>query len=194
MTGTIRAFIAIPIPDAVAGFLQRIQAQLQSPQVKVRWVPVGNIHLTLKFLGDIAASQITAIGAQMDAVAASKPFFRLEARGVGAFPGLRKARVLWVGLTGDVDRLLSLQADLETGLESIGYAKDSRGFQAHLTIGRVGRPGAVQTIGEALASLQDTASEPFQVDRLALYQSVLKPAGAQYSLLHTSYLKTTRED
>jgi 2'-5' RNA ligase len=194
MSGTIRAFIAIPIPDAVAEFLQRTQAQLHSLPVKVRWVPVGNIHLTLKFLGDIAASQVADIGAQMDAAAVSKPFFRLQARGVGAFPGLRKARVLWVGLAGDLDRLHGIQADLESGLQSIGFPKDSRRFRAHLTIGRVGRRGGVQTFGETFASLQDMASDAFQVDRLALYQSVLKPTGAQYSRLHTSYLKSKRED
>jgi RNA 2',3'-cyclic 3'-phosphodiesterase len=194
MAGTIRAFIAIPIPDAVAGFLERVQGRLQSPQIKVRWVPAGNIHLTLKFLGDITASKVADIAVRMDAVAAPMPFFRLQARGVGAFPGLRKARVLWVGLAGDIEQLRSIQAGLETGLQALGFEKESRGFRAHLTIGRVRRPSQVPTIGESLAPLQDMASEMFRVDRLALYQSVLKPAGAQYTLLHTSYLKSIRED
>jgi 2'-5' RNA ligase len=189
MTETIRTFIAIPITDAVAGFLRRMQGRLQSPRMKVRWVAVGNIHLTLKFLGDIDASQVPDIAAQMDAAAGSMPFFWLQARGAGAFPSFRRVRVLWVGLDGDLDRLRSIQASLETGLQSIGFEKDPRGFRAHLTLGRVRRQSKVPTIDESLESLQEMVSDSFRVERLLLYQSVLDPAGAHYTLLHTSYLK-----
>jgi 2'-5' RNA ligase len=189
MTEKIRIFIAIPIPEAVAEFLRQVQTRLQSARMKVRWVPVGSIHLTLKFLGDVASSQVPAIAAQMDAAAGSMPFFRLQARDIGAFPGLRKPRVLWVGLAGELDRLRSLQASLETGLQSVGFDKDTRGFRAHLTIGRAHRYGHLADIGELVKSWSEVASDSFRVERLSLYRSVLGPAGARYTVLHTSDLQ-----
>ena len=190
MSGTIRTFVAIPIPDAVAVWLQQIQAQLRSPSLKIRWVATANIHLTLKFIGDIDPSRIPEIAAQMHAAAGTIPSFWLEAKGVGAFPNLRKARVLWVGLTGDLERLRILQTNLETGLETVGFNREGRNFRAHLTIGRARQQLDAPTIGASLEPLKDAASGAFRVDRLSLYQSTLKPAGAQYTLLHTVHLES----
>lgn len=185
---SLRAFIAVPLPDTLALFLRQVQARLRSPGMNIRWVATRNIHLTLKFLGEIDASQIDAVAAQMDAAAGSVPAFSLQARGVGIFPNLRHARVLWVGLAGDRDRLSAIQASLESGLESVGFSRESRDFRAHLTIGRTRQRIGRQTIGAALEPLKDIASDPFRVDRLTLFKSVLKPAGAEYTPLHISHL------
>lgn len=187
---TLRAFVAVPIPDAVTHFLAQIQARLRSSQINIRWVKNNNIHLTLKFLGDIDPSRIPLIAAQMNAAASLFPSFSLKAKGVGVFPNRRRARVLWVGLTGDCDRLRAIQANLETGLESIGFAREPRDFYAHLTIGRPRQHIDGQAIGAVLESMKTTTSDPFRVDRLKLYESMLKPAGAVYSVLHTARLMT----
>ncbi len=190
MQKTLRAFVAAPIPDAVAVFLQQIQARLQSPKMKIRWVATTNIHLTLKFLGDIDPSRVAAVTAQMDAAAGSIPSFSLVAKGVGVFPNLRNARVLWVGLAGDCDRLRTIQASLESGLKSVGFSKAPRNFRAHLTIGRTRQRIDAQTISASLEPLKDVASDSFRVDRLTLFKSILKPAGAEYTLLHSSHFMT----
>ena len=190
MQQTLRTFVAVPIPDAVALFLEQMQGQLQLPGMNVRWVAVKNIHLTLKFLGNIDPSMVSAVAAHMDASAEMNPSFSLIAKGVGVFPNRRNARVFWVGLAGELDRLKTLQATLESGLESVGFKKESRDFSAHLTIGRTRRRVDAQTIGALLEPLKDESSDSFRVDRLMLFKSVLRSPGAEYTLLHTSHLAT----
>lgn len=188
MPETLRAFIAVPIPEALTVFLRHVQTQLQARRMKLRWVAPKNIHLTLKFLGDIALSQVPAIVERMDAAADVMPAFRLAASGVGVFPNHRHPRVLWVGLAGDLIRLNRLQATLDHGLVAEGFGKVSRNFQAHLTIGRTRQRIDAQTIDTTLISLQDIVSDSFRVDRLDLVKSVLKPAGPEYTRLHVSHL------
>lgn len=154
----------------------------------VRWLAVKNIHLTLKFLGDIDARRIPAVAARMDAAVGQVPPFHLRARGAGVFPNRRHARVLWVGVDGDLDRLDKTQAALESSLEGIGFKREPRRFHPHLTIGRTRRRIDAPTLGASLALLEDAASDSFLVDRLGLFRSDLKPAGAEYTLLHSSPL------
>jgi RNA 2',3'-cyclic 3'-phosphodiesterase len=188
MLQPLRVFIAVPIPRGLAFFLKNIQAQLQSPGMDVRWLMTKNIHLTLKFLGDIERTRVPAVTARMDAAAGQMPSFRLNARGVGVFPNRRHARVLWVGLDGELDRLGEIHSALESSLESIGFNRETRRFHPHLTIGRTRRRIDARTIGASLDPLNDATSDSFPVDCLRLFQSNLKPAGVEYSLLHTSQL------
>ncbi|WP_319409617.1 RNA 2',3'-cyclic phosphodiesterase [uncultured Desulfosarcina sp.] len=188
MQQTLRAFVAVMVPDAVAVFIRQVQAQLQLPGMNIRWVAAKNIHLTLKFLGDMDPSRVPEVAAQMDAAAGTIRPFSLAAKGVGVFPNLRRARVLWVGLTGDLDRLKAIQATLESGLESVGFRREPRDFGAHLTIGRIRERTDAKMIGASMDQLKDTASDGFHVDRLVLFKSILKPNGPEYSLLHTSHL------
>jgi 2'-5' RNA ligase len=188
MPTPLRAFIAVPLPDTVAAFLGKIQARLPLPGSTIRWVAATNIHLTLKFLGEIDPSQVPSVAAQMDAAVGTIPPFSLAAKGAGVFPNFHHARVLWVGLAGDVDRLNAIQATLESGLEAVGFNREARRFNAHLTIGRIRRRIDARLIGASLKALTDDASDSFLVDRLVLFKSVLKPSGPEYSLLHTSRL------
>jgi len=183
-----RAFVAVVVPDEVVVFLRQIQAQLQLPGMNIRWVAAKNIHLTLKFLGDIDPSRVPEVAAQMDAAAGRAPSFSLAAKGVGVFPNLRRARVLWVGLAGDLDRLKAIQATLESGLESVGFRRESRNFGAHLTIGRIRHRTDAEIINASLGQLKDTASDRFRVDRLVLFKSILYPNGPEYTQLHASNL------
>jgi RNA 2',3'-cyclic 3'-phosphodiesterase len=188
MPGTIRIFIAVPIPDALEKFLGQVQAQLQSLERNIRWVATKNIHLTLKFLGEVDPARIPAIASQMDSIAGPAPPFAIRAAGVGVFPNVRHARVVWVGLAGDIDRLKAVQAGLESGLEAVGFNREARDLHPHLTIGRTLRRIDSTTVKAALEPLRDTISESFRVDRLTLYKSKLNPAGAEYTPLYTAHL------
>lgn len=188
MAHTLRTFIALPVPDAVAAFLKQIQERLRSPVANIRWVPVANIHLTLKFLGEIDPSAVPAINAQLDAVARSIPPFALSAEGVGVFPNLRQARVVWVGLSGDIKLLQALQQHLESGLATLGFKREPRAFRAHLTIGRTRQRIDPKALGALLEPIKAEACKSFNVDQIRLYQSVLKPSGAEYTLLHVAHL------
>ena len=127
--------------------------------MNIRWLATPNIHLTLVFLGDIDARRVSAVTAQMDAAAQRSPAFSLVAKGIGVFPNPRYARVVWVGLRGDLDRLKSIQATLESGLESVGFSRESRAFRAHLTIGRIRQRIDASTIKAALDPMQAVASD-----------------------------------
>lgn len=188
MQKTIRTFIAVPIPNAVAVFLQQVQSQLQLAAMDIRWVATQNIHLTLNFLGDIDPTRVPAVAAKLDSAAAAIAPFEIKASGVGVFPNLRHARVLWVGLAGEIEPLKALQATLDSSLDSVACKREPRDFRAHLTIGRTRRRMDAQTLGAALESMRAARSDSFRVDRLTLFQSKLKSAGAEYIPLHTSRL------
>lgn len=190
MPKPLRAFVAVPLPDAVTVFLLQLQARLQLPGRTIRWVAAKNTHLTLKFLGEIDPSRVPAIAAQMDAAAGTTAAFSLTAKGGGVFPNLSHARVLWVGLAGERDRLEAIQATLESGLESVGFKREARDFAAHLTLGRIRRQIDAQTISALVEALTDQSSDSFRVDKLMLFKSILKASGAEYTLLHTSHLAT----
>jgi 2'-5' RNA ligase len=188
MPRTLRAFIAIPIPEPVTAFLQHIQGQLQTRQLDCRWPAAANIHLTLVFLGNIEPTLVTDIAARMNTIAKRHSSFSLRACGAGVFPNLRRARVVWVGLAGDIDRLRHLQAGLESVLTPERSDQASRDFRPHLTIGRIRRRIKATIVDTSLAPLRALASDPFKVDQVVLYQSILKPVGAQYKRLHRAHL------
>jgi 2'-5' RNA ligase len=189
MKETLRLFIAVPIPDAIARFLKRTRAALQLSGMDVRWVPVENIHLTLKFLGDIDAAGLDPVAGGMDAAAGDSAPFSLIARGVGGFPNLRGLRVLWVGLDGDTHRLETLRRDVDSALEPLGHKKEHRRFHPHFTLARTRQRLDGRRFGLSDASWAQHASDAFRVDRICLFASVLKPGGAEYTRLHTSTLE-----
>jgi len=188
MPDALRAFIAVPMPKAMIAYLQETMDRLRESRLNIRWIPASNIHLTLRFLGDIDPSRVPGISAGMDAAAQKVPPFSLTADGPGVFPNLRQARVIWIGLSGHLDRLQQLRAGLETGLAECGFREETRPFRAHLTIGRTRQRVPAPDIAAMLASLKESVSDSFEVDRITLYQSTLKPTGAVYHRLHTSAL------
>ena len=188
MPPVLRAFVAIPIPEMVTDFLQRIQKRLDLPGVNVRWVKTANIHLTLKFLGDIESSTVGQVADQLDIAVGSTPSFQLNASGFGVFPNRRQVRILWVGLGGDVGCLKTARDAIEKRMGMLGHKKERRRFKPHLTIGRARNRIDGQVFGSSLDELTDIASDSFQVDRIMLIQSVLKPTGAEYTPLHVSHL------
>lgn len=191
MNGTdrIRAFVAFPIPDAVAAHIRGVQAALSAGGVVMRWIPPEKVHLTLKFLGDIPRTDPERILPVMEDAVRDIPPLRLAAKGIGVFPGLRKPRVLWIGLNGDTAPLIDLQHRLDEGLAAIGFPREPRAFKAHLTVGRARGP----VDPRRLVSLMETAgaaeSPPFPLDRLILFRSELFPSGPVYTVLKEAALR-----
>jgi len=188
MKTTLRLFVAVPIPDPVARFLKDVQSRLAGPEIKIRWIPVKNIHLTLQFLGDVEQAAVASITEQMDVAAGAAQPFSIAAKGVGGFPNLRRLRVLWVGLDGDTQQLTAIQRELASRMETVGFARERRRFHPHLTIGRARQPVDGRRLDQQLPTRAECASEPLRVDRICLFASLLKPGGAEYTCLHTSQL------
>jgi len=186
---TLRAFVAIDIPPAVVTTLDGLQQRLKRHRLPVRWVRPAAIHLTLKFLGDIPTGDVPAVAETLSAATAGAMPLTLGVRGLGVFPGIRNARVIWAGLDGDTAELLSLQAAVESRLEAVGFARDSRPFKAHLTLGRFKGREAPERVAAALEDCGGVSSERFTARVVTLFKSDLKPTGAVYTPLANAAMR-----
>ena len=175
-----RIFIAVPLPDAVKNALHAVCAKLQQQFARgtVRWVQPDNMHLTLRFLGDTAVSQISPLITQLDHLN-SKPI-RLELSHLGCFPNRDRPRVLWVGLQGEVTRLEQLKKQVDQNLAMLGWPPETKAYKPHLTVGRVKDARKVAEVrwGGAVEAVH------FQVTAVHLIQSDLQKNGPVYTTLH----------
>lgn len=183
MQQTIRTFIAFELPPAVISLLDKVQQDLERLKIRARWVRPENIHLTLKFLGDITPDHIDKIGAAMTAAAFEFSPVTLSVRGVGVFPGIKRPRVIWVGLGGDIRSLFAFQSRLEEKLAGAEFPKDKRPFKAHLTLGRIKQAANPASIRQMITNYAGLCSEEFTFNQVILFKSDLKPSGAVYSNL-----------
>jgi 2'-5' RNA ligase len=179
----IRTFIALDLPRSVQQSLGQLQEEFRGIHAPVSWVKSHSIHITLKFLGNISLEQIPAIQTALEEIALSTSPFHLQGRGCGAFPSLKRMRVVWVGLRGDDKPLQELQKQVETAMVQLGFQPEDRPFRPHLTIGRVKGKGNFRLLQEAMIAQNTFQTEAFDVNEIVLYKSELKPGGAQYTSL-----------
>ena len=183
----IRSFIAIELPEEAREGLARLRKELKRDEHRfVKWVDPGGIHLTLKFLGNIPSKRVAEITEAMEEAAHGISPFHLEISGLGAFPSLRQARVFWVGIGGEVDKLSRLQQNIDSALAVLGFAKEERSFVPHLTLARI-RQGASplerRSFGELVGSTIFEDKYHIKVEAIRLMRSQLTPAGAIYTCL-----------
>ena len=185
----IRAFIAVDLDDPVIEKVCNVVEILKPRITEIRWLRKENLHLTLKFLGNIAESQVEPITAALRHPLGLFSPCTISAKGLGVFPDFRRPKILWVGLTGD--QLVQLAAEIESALMPIGFTPENRAFTPHLTIGRW-REGSrpVKNLRQEIDSLNDFEFGACAVRQIVLFQSVLKPEGASYSELRTIQLGT----
>ena len=186
----MRAFIALKLPAVVKTAINGIQQNLAGYRFNVRWVKAENVHLTLKFLGDVDVHLIDSISAGVaDAVAGITPF-QLSAKGIGVFPKIKRARVIWAGLSGQMTVLNELQKSIEIKLAGIGFPREKRKFKGHLTLGRSKGVIDAAHLARAIEEFKAFKSETFTVDRVTLFRSDLNPSGAVYTALREITLST----
>ncbi len=177
-----RLFVAINLPGAVRRDVWEAATPLRSAEFPVRWVAPESMHLTLKFLGNVADERLATVERALEQAIGDAREFELPLGGFGAFPTPANARVVWVGC-GDVPALELLQDRLERQLEGVGFPIEGRPFRPHLTLGRV-KKGSDQ---RALAGLGDVLDQlPYETDvpvpSIDLMESHLSARGARYSL------------
>ncbi len=178
----IRAFIAIKIPEDIQDKLGAIQQKLQQSAVHVSWVRSGNIHLTLKFLGNIQEDRIPKILSSLEESVKTSSPFQLQVGYAGAFPNIRYPRVIWIGVTDDENgSLKTLQKELESRLAKLGFKKEKGRFQPHLTLGRVRSQKNRGNLLRAVESIVNIWVGEIPVDTVYLIRSELKPTGAEYT-------------
>jgi len=189
----IRSFIAIELPGELRRTLSKLQTQLKSgEQRSVKWVDPNSIHLTLKFLGNITFKQIEDVTRAMEQAAAGISPFNLEVKELGVFPGPKRVRVVWVGLTSDLDQLKRLQQKIESTVSPLGFPSKAREFTPHLTLARVrddATPQEREALGQLITSTKAAIDYSFTVDSLNLMRSILSREGAIYSRIAAIPLK-----
>lgn len=184
----MRIFIAINLPEDIASSIDAARADLKNrlPPDAIRWIHVDNIHLTLKFIGEVNQDAITNYDAALKKAAQAAQPFPIHIRGFGCFPSIKRPRVLWIGVHEPTGELEQLQARIEDNLEQLGVARENRPFKAHLTVGRIKH----NISGSKLAALQQGLREAdlghvgtFEPLNVSLYRSVLRPTGAVHTRL-----------
>lgn len=184
----MRTFLAIEISQEAKSAIAELQNRLRDADADVSWTRPDNIHLTLKFLGEVSESLIADVARVCLECAANCRSLSVTLSGVGAFPDFRQPRVLWVGLGGDLDALVQLQKELDEGLSRIGFERDRKPFRAHLTMGRVKSRRNTRAL-MAIAKEYELAPIAFKVNEVVLMQSQLHPAGSRYTRLATAPLQ-----
>lgn len=191
----IRAFIAIELENDIRAALDAVTRQLQAEcaaaggeaaRKAVRWVPAANIHLTLKFLGEVSAANVEALARMLKAEARRHAPFSIAVTGLGAFPNVRRPRVIWIGNEAP-NGLNALQRAIEAETRALGYPSEDRPFSPHLTLGRISQnatPGEASAVAQALNRVQVGRLGCIHVDRVHLFQSDLRPSGAVYTSLY----------
>jgi len=181
---TIRTFIAVESSPEVREAAGRLVQQWERLSRDVKWVEPENMHLTLKFLGDVDSEQIPSVTEAVRKAAAECRPFELEIRGTGAFPSLRRPNVFWLGVGQGAELLGILAQKVERTLEPLGFRPEDRPFHGHLTLGRVRRGGGqLAALLERLRKEQDFQAGWIPVRQLTLFSSQLTPQGPIYTPL-----------
>ncbi len=180
----IRAFIAVSLPDAILGFLKGLQSEVRSKGFKASWPRVENMHLTLKFLGNIDVQKIPDIETAMSRAAGLSAKASLTASGIGVFPSVKRARVIWSGTRGQTDILAANFKVLEDHLvKEAGIQKEKKRFHPHFTLARIKKPVQGKQIVKLMQAYQNRESPEFFMSSIKLFQSELKSSGAVYTKL-----------
>lgn len=188
----IRAFIALDITPKIQNRLDEVTQhfKVELDGIPIRWVLSENIHLTLKFLGDVSISNLDMLKDILKIEVFRHPSFEVSVGGIGAYPRITSPRVIWVGVEAPPD-LMVLQEGIASQMEKLGYAREKRSYSPHLTIGRVGRNVAgndLRRISKVIESNKIGFLGVIQIKEVNLYKSDLKPTGAVYTRILTTPL------
>jgi 2'-5' RNA ligase len=184
----MRTFIAIEIPSEIKSTLAALQNDLRRAGADVSWAKPENVHLTLKFLGEVDERRIGEIEKVCVSSAADFKPFTLSLNGKGVFPNLRQPRVLWAGLAGDIENVVEIRRRLEDGLALIGLEREEKAFSPHLTIGRLKSNKKTREL-LAIADAYQLPALSFEVTEIVLMKSELHPAGARYTVMARASLQ-----
>ncbi|MCE5266380.1 MAG: RNA 2',3'-cyclic phosphodiesterase [Planctomycetaceae bacterium] len=189
MKKTLRIFLAVEITAAIRARTAELIESLAATTADVKWVESHNLHVTLKFLGDVHEREIMDLCEAVEEGAAKVSPFALEIRGAGAFPTAARPRTVWLGAGDGTEQMVVLHDRVEDALAELGYREEHRRFQTHLTIGRVrgGGPGIAE-LGTQLQQHADFVAGRMTVDKVTVFASTLTPAGPVYDLLGTAPL------
>jgi 2'-5' RNA ligase len=185
----MRTFIAIEIPAGIKKEMVKVQDELKRSGADAGWTRPEGIHLTLKFLGEVPEAMIEKIKNALVQAAEATGRFRLKIAGAGSFPNPKNPRVVWLGVSGDIDRLSALQGSVEKSMTAIGFDQEERAFSPHLTLARIKYLRPRFSWQKTIDSIKDIKLAEFDVDHVSLMKSDIKPSGAVYTEIGRVELK-----
>jgi len=189
MKSTIRTFVAVEIGEAIRRAAAKLIEELRTASADVTWVAPHNMHLTVKFLGDVAAERIPQISATVAEAVAGVRAFDLEVRGVGAFPNVPRPRTIWIGTGAGEAQLAEVAEGLESALAKLGFAREGREFRGHLTLGRIRHPGpALATLSQMLHERAGLEFGQTTIREVVVFSSQLERGGPIYEALSRAAL------
>jgi 2'-5' RNA ligase len=188
----IRLFIAFPLAVEVTDYLGNVIADLKPHTDSIRWVTPKNIHLTARFLGDTEESTVPKLKELIDTVAHTHASLSSSLVQLGAFPNLKRPRVVWAGISDGADKLGQIARDIEQRVRKLRFEPDSKPFKSHLTLGRVREGARLDRFGDQLQAYQ-IKPIPVQFDSLVLFKSTLTQQGPIYDRLHNARLAGPRD-
>ncbi len=176
----IRCFVAADLDEPARQEVGRLQERLRKMGVRGRWVAPERVHVTVRFIGEIPPETFDAVCEALARPVGETGPLDLVLQGLGAFPSLRRPRVLWVGLAGDVAGLAGAAREVNGRLEGLGLPGEARPFRPHVTLARAKGPSGMDGLERALKAIGVYQGPGFRVTRLTLYESRLKPGGPEY--------------
>lgn len=181
----IRAFLACEIPVSIRQDILKWIKGTGASVNGVRWMGLEQMHLTLRFLGDVTAETLEQVQGCAREITASGVPCKLELKGVGVFSSLRRPRIVWVGLSGELEPLISLQSALEKSFKGlpIHQEKSERPFHPHLTIGRIRDPHKVSGLESLFMNNRERSFGVLTIKSVTLFKSTLTSTGAKYNLI-----------
>jgi 2'-5' RNA ligase len=187
-----RLFVAVPAPaairEAVADLVDSVRAAADPERRDVRWVRLGGLHLTLRFLGPTEDDRMAAVARAVDLAAAAIHPFDVAIGGAGAFPSVMRPRALWLGVTAGAVELDAAARALDDGLAEAGWPRDDRPYRAHLTLARSDGVRAGPAVARRLIEASVSFEATFRAESLVLFESISGGGPARYEPLHEARL------
>ncbi|QDV27531.1 RNA 2',3'-cyclic phosphodiesterase [Aureliella helgolandensis] len=180
---TTRCFVAVQIGPPAISMLSKLLGKLGSSCGGVRWTRAEQLHLTLKFCGEVDNILLPKICEAMRAAVSGVEPFRVDLSGLGAFPKGKPPRVVWVGMDSGVEPLRWIHGELDRSLEEIGIPREVRPFAPHITLGRVARGADLSKLEQAIESLQAEAVSDFEVDEVVLMAATKERGKPVYDII-----------
>jgi len=184
----MRTFVAIELPLKIKEEVEKAIAPFKKLNLDISWVKTANLHLTMRFLGEVDEKRIEDIITALEKALEEKEGFELDFESFGVFPDFRRPRVVWIGIEKGKENLIGLQRIIEQELSKLDFPEEKRGFSPHLTIGRVKSPKGIERLTEQIKSVNFKTC-PIQVGEVVLMKSQLHPQGAIYTPLEKFKLK-----
>ncbi len=192
MKQKIRTFVAVETSSAVREGAARLIETFRAAGADVKWVDPHNMHITLKFLGDVDSREIHQVCQAVEKAVGDVRAFEFEVRGAGAFPNATRPRTVWLGVAVGQKELVDLNGRIEPPLEKLGFRREARRYQPHLTIGRVRRGGP--GVGELGRLIREHADRPIgrtTASGVIVFSSQLDRSGPTYEALARAPLGRT---